>query len=238
MTLQSLKIRWQMFWSQMSANPALRLRILTGLKNTMIIAAMGFIIGVILGSLLAVIKLLPQKKKGVRVLSKICDIYVAIFRGTPIVVQLLVSYYLILPLLGVKTSGMSVCILMFGLNSGAYVSEIMRGGILSVDVGQLEAGRTLGLSFTATMLKVVFPQAIKNVVPTLGNELIALVKETSVVSFVGAADLFTAFQYIGAIKYDYVIPYLMMALIYIVIVVILTLLLKLLEKKLRKGDKR
>ena len=102
----------------------------------------------------------------------------------------------------------------------------------------MEAGRSLGLSYAQTMKTIVLPQAIKNILPTLGNELIALVKETSVVSFVGAADLFTAFQYIGAIKYDYVIPYLMMALIYIVLVIALTLLLKLLEKKLRKGDKR
>ena len=127
---------------------------------------------------------------------------------------------------------------MFGLNSAAYVCEIMRSGILSVDAGQMEAGRSLGLSYSKTMMKTVLPQAFKNILPTLGNELITLVKETSVVSFVGAADLFTAFQYIGAIKYDYVIPYLMMAVIYIVIVIILTLLLKLLEKKLRQGDKR
>lgn len=238
MTLASLKIRWNMFWSQISANPALREKIFTGLKNTLLIAALGFIIGVFLGSLLAVAKLLPQKKKSVRVLSKICDVYVAIFRGTPIVVQLLVSYYLLAPLLGIKASGMSVSIVMFGLNSAAYVCEIMRGGILSVDIGQMEAGRSLGLSYAQTMKNIVLPQAIKNILPTLGNELIALVKETSVVSFVGAADLFTAFQYIGAIKYDYVIPYLMMALIYIVLVIALTLLLKLLEKKLRKGDKR
>lgn len=238
MTLASLKIRWNMFWSQISANPALRERILTGLKNTLLIAALGFVIGVILGSLLAVAKLLPQKKKGVRVLSKVCDVYVAIFRGTPIVVQLLVSYYLLVPLLGIKASGMSVSIVMFGLNSAAYVCEIMRGGILSVDIGQMEAGRSLGLSYAQTMKRIVLPQAIKNILPTLGNELIALVKETSVVSFVGAADLFTAFQYIGAIKYDYVIPYLMMAIIYIAVVIVLTLLLKLLEKKLRKGDKR
>lgn len=238
MTLESLKIRWNIFWSQLAKNPALGDRILLGLKNTMIIALLGFIIGVTLGSLLAVTKVLPQKRKSVRALSKICDFYVAIFRGTPIVVQLLVSYYLLLPLMGIKTSGMSVSILMFGLNSAAYVCEIMRSGILSVDVGQMEAGRSLGLSYSKTMVKTVLPQAFKNILPTLGNELITLVKETSVVSFVGAADLFTAFQYIGAIKYEYVIPYLMMAVIYIVIVVILTLLLKLLEKKLRKGDKR
>lgn len=238
MTFQSLKIRWDIFRSLMSSNPALSEKILTGLKNTMLIAVLGFCIGVLLGSLLAVAKLLPQKKKGARVLSKICDVYVAIFRGTPIVVQLLVSYYLLLPLLGFKLSGFPVCIIIFGLNSAAYVCEIMRGGILSVDVGQMEAGRSLGLSYAKTMKKIILPQAIKNILPTLGNELIALVKETSVVSFVGAADLFTAFQYIGSIKYDYVIPYLIMALIYLAIIAVLTLLLKLLEKKLRKGDKR
>lgn len=113
--------------------------------------------------------------------------------------------------------------IVFGLNSGAYISEIMRGGIMSVDRGQMEAGRALGLSFSVSMMKIVIPQAVKNILPTLGNEFIALIKETSVVSFVGAADLYVAFNYIGTNSYEFMVPYLAMAIIYIVIVMLITL---------------
>jgi polar amino acid transport system permease protein len=131
----------------------------------------------------------------------------------------------------------NVCIMVFGLNSGAYVSEIMRGGILSVDPGQMEAGRAVGLSYSVTMLKIVVPQAVKNILPTLGNELIALVKETSVVSFVGAADLYVAFSYIGTNNYEFMVPYLAMALIYIVMVMIIAMLVRIMERSLRKSDR-
>lgn len=237
MSLSSFAIRWEKFWNSV-VQPSFYERILIGLKNTFLIAAIGFLIGFVLGTVLAVTKLLPQNKKRFKVLSKISDVYVAIFRGTPIVVQLLVSYYFLLPLLGIQATGLSVCEVVFGLNSAAYVCEIMRSGILSVDKGQTEAGRSLGLNYMQTMFRIVFPQAIKNILPTLGNELITLVKETSVVSFVGAIDLFTAFQYIGSKNYEYMIPYLMMALIYIVIIVLLTALFKLIERRLRASDKR
>ena len=154
------------------------------------------------------------------------------------VVQLLVCYYVLLPILGVKMTGVQVSILVFGLNSGAYISEIMRGGIMSVDQGQMEAGRAVGLSFATTMRKIVIPQAIKNILPTLGNEFITLIKETSVVSFVGAADLYVAFSYIGSNSYEFMVPYLVMALIYIVIVMIISLAIKLMERSLRKSDRR
>ena len=131
----------------------------------------------------------------------------------------------------------NVCIMVFGLNSGAYVSEIMRGGILSVDPGQMEAGRAVGLSYSVTMLKIVVPQAVKNILPTLGNELIALVKETSVVSFVGAADLYVAFSYIGTNNYEFMVPYLAMALIYIVMVMIIAMFVRIMERSLRKSDR-
>ena len=137
--------------------------------------------------------------------------------GTPMVVQLLVFYYVLLPLLGVKMTGVQVSIMVFGLNSGAYISEIMRSGIQSVDPGQLEAGRAVGLSFSTSMLEIVIPQAVKNILPTLGNEFIALIKETSVVSFVGAADLYVAFSFIGSNSYEFMVPYLVMAAIYIVL---------------------
>ena len=135
-------------------------------------------------------------------------------------------------------TGVQVSILVFGLNSGAYISEMVRGGILSVDAGQMEAGRAVGLSFATTMRKIVIPQAIKNILPTLGNEFIALIKETSVVSFVGAADLYVAFNYIGSNSYEFMVPYLVMALIYIVLVMLISLGIKIMERSLRKSDRR
>ncbi len=237
MSWESLVIRWNLFWDTV-INPFFYNRILLGLKNTAIIAFLGFIIGFVFGAVLAVLKLLPKKYRASQILSKICDIYVAIFRGTPMAVQLLVAFYLLLPLFSIQADAVRVCVVMFGLNSAAYVCEIMRGGILSVDVGQMEAGRSLGLSYYKTMVKIIMPQAIKNILPTLGNELITLVKETSIVSFVGAVDLFTAFSFIGGENYEFMIPYLMMAVIYIVIVVMLTLLIKFIERRLRASDKR
>ena len=153
-------------------------------------------------------------------------------------VQLLVAYYVLLPLFGANWPSLNVCILVFGLNSGAYVSEIMRSGILSVDPGQLEAGRAVGLSYSVAMTRIVVPQAIKNILPTLGNEFITLIKETSVVSFVGAADLYVAFNSIGSNSYEFMVPYLVMALIYIVLVLMISMMIKLMERSLRKSDRR
>ena len=154
------------------------------------------------------------------------------------VVQLLVFYYVLLPIIGWNINGVQVSMLVFGLNSGAYISEIMRSGIQSVDPGQMEAGRAVGLSFGASMTKIVIPQAVKNILPTLGNEFISLFKETSIVSFVGAADLYVAFNYIGTNNYEFMVPYLVMALIYIALVLVITLLIKLLERSLKKSDRR
>ena len=140
--------------------------------------------------------------------------------------------------MGIRISGLQVAILVFGLNSGAYISEIMRGGILSVDAGQMEAGRAVGLGYWTTMLRIVIPQAVKNILPTMGNEFIALIKETSVVSFVGAADLYVAFNYIGSNSYEFMVPYLVMAIIYIVLVLIISAGIKIMERSLRKSDRR
>ena len=211
--------------------------VLTGLQNTMLIAVMGLLIGIVIGTLIATIRVMPKYKKAVRVMDKICSFYVGLFRGTPMVVQLLVFYYVMLPLMGIKMSSVLVAITVFGLNSAAYISEIMRGGILSVDPGQMEGGRSVGLSYGTTMLKIVIPQAVKNILPTMGNEFIALVKETSVVSFVGAKDLYLAFQSIGSGTYEYMVPYLAMAIIYIVIVCLITLGIKIMERRLRKSDR-
>ena len=212
--------------------------VLEGLRNTLTIAVLGLIIGIVIGTLIATVRVVPKYKTLPKVLNAICSFYVGLFRGTPMVVQLLVFYYVLLPILGVKMTGVQVAIWVFGLNSGAYISEIMRGGIQSVDPGQMEAGRALGLSFATTMVQIVIPQAIKNILPTLGNEFIALIKETSVVSFVAARDLYFAFNSIGSNSYEFMVPYLVMALIYIFLVVIITLFIKLMERQLGKSDRR
>lgn len=211
--------------------------VLLGLKNTAIIAVLGLIIGVVIGTIIATIRVVPKTNPILKVLDKISGLYVNLFRGTPIVVQLLVFYYVLLPLMGVHLDSVSVAVAVFGMNSGAYVSEIMRAGILSVDPGQMEGGRSVGLSYGTTMTKIIIPQAVKNILPTLGNEFISLIKETSVVSFVGATDLYVAFNRIGSNSYEFMIPYLVMAIIYIVIVFVISMLIKLMERSLRKSDK-
>lgn len=213
-------------------------KVLEGLKNTLLIAVLGLLIGILIGTLIATVRVIPKYKVLPRVLNAICSVYVGLFRGTPMVVQLLVFYYVMLPLTGIKMTGVQVSIMVFGLNSAAYISEIMRSGIQSVDAGQMEAGRAVGLSFSTTMMKIVIPQAVKNILPTLGNEFIALIKETSVVSFVGAADLYVAFSYIGSNSYEFMVPYLVMAAIYIVIVLLISAGIKLMERSLRKSDRR
>ncbi len=213
-------------------------KVIEGLRNTLTIAVAGLIIGILIGTVIATVRVLPKYKVLPRVLNGICSFYVALFRGTPIVVQLLVFYYVLLPIIGFKITGVQVAMLVFGLNSGAYISEIMRSGIQSVDSGQMEAGRAVGLSFGVSMVKIVIPQAVKNILPTLGNEFISLIKETSVVSFVGAADLYVAFNYIGSNSYEFMVPYLVMALIYIVLVLLISLLVKLMERSLKKSDRR
>ena len=213
-------------------------KVLQGLQNTLKIAVLGLIIGIVIGTLIATVRVIPKYKVLPRILNGFCSFYVGLFRGTPMVVQLLVFYYVMLPIIGVKMTGVNVSILVFGLNSGAYISEIMRSGILSVDHGQMEAGRAVGLSFGTTMMKIVIPQAVKNILPTLGNEFIALIKETSVVSFVGAADLYVAFNYIGSNSYEFMVPYLVMAIIYIVIVLLISGGIKIMERSLRKSDRR
>ncbi len=212
-------------------------QVLTGLKNTLIIAVLGLIIGIVLGTLIATVKVVPKTNPVIRVLDKLCSFYVSLFRGTPMVVQLLVFYYVLMPIMRVRLDPVTVSFVVFGMNSGAYVSEIMRAGILSVDPGQMEGGRSVGLSYGTTMMKIVIPQAVKNILPTLGNEFISLIKETSVVSFVGAMDLYVAFNRIGSNNYEFMVPYLVMAAIYIVLVLIISMLIKLMERSLRKSDK-
>jgi polar amino acid transport system permease protein len=154
------------------------------------------------------------------------------------VVQLLLLHFALFPMLGINIDKVAEACIIFGLNSGAYVSEIVRGGILSIDVGQTEAGRALGLNYRQTMIKIVLPQAIKNVIPTLGNEFIALLKETSVVSFIAVVDITKSFQNIANSTYEYIVPYIVLALVYLVLVLAVTGLIKLIERRLRASDKR
>lgn len=212
--------------------------VLIGLKNTALIAVFGLLIGMLLGCIFATCKILPKTNRIVKILSGVVDVYVAIFRGTPMVVQLLLIHFVIFPSVGVDISSVSEAVLVFGLNSAAYVSEIIRGGILSVDIGQTEAGRALGLNYGKTMTKIVLPQAIKNVIPTLGNEFIALLKETSVVSFIAVVDVTKAFQNIANSTYEYMVPYIMLALVYLILVLMVTGIIKLIERRLRASDKR
>ena len=229
--------RWNKFVKAFVKNEGYK-RVLEGLSVTARIALFGFLIGLVLGSIVAIVNIASRRSKVAKGFNVVGNIYTAFFRGTPIVVQLLLAHYVIFPIIGLTLDSLVEAILIFGLNSGAYVSEVMRSGILSVDVGQLEAGRAVGLSYTSTMTRIVLPQAFKNALPSLGNELIALVKDTSVVSFIAVIDLTQAFRKIGSGTYEYFIPYIFLALFYLVIVLILTLLIKLLERRLRKGDRR
>ncbi len=241
-----MKTSWEIFYRSFIEKGGY-IEVLKGLRTTVLIAVVGLIIGIVIGTIIAMVKVLPQYKLGAKILSKIGDVYVALFRGTPIVVQLLLIYFVICPAIkftapklgmDIENYRIMVSILVYGMNSGAYVSEIMRGGIQSVDIGQMEAGRSLGMSYWASMKRIVIPQAVKNITPTLGNEFITLIKETSVVSFIAVVDLTKAFSSIADSNYEYIVPYLMLAAIYLVMVLIITFLVKLLERRFAKSDRR
>lgn len=230
-------LKWEKFMHAMFDNGGYE-TVLLGLRNTVLVAVVGLVIGIVIGTVLAAVEVMPKYKRLPRVLDKVCRLYVAFFRGTPLVVQLLVGYFVLRPLLGLPISALASCMIIYGMNSGAYVSEIMRSGIQSVDPGQMEAGRAVGLGYWTVMAHVVIPQAIKNILPTLGNEFIALIKDTSIVSFVGTSDLYVAFKFIGTNNYEFMVPYLVMAVIYIVLVALISLGIKLMERSLKKSDRR
>ena len=211
--------------------------VLSGLLVTVEIAVLGLIIGILLGTLIAVVRVTPKYKILPKILDGICNVYVAFFRGTPMVVQLLIGYYVLFPALNIAIDAVIVAVLIFGLNSAAYVSEIMRSGIQSVDIGQLEAARALGLPYSTSMLKIVIPQSIKNNLPTLGNEFIVLVKDTSIVSFIAVVDLTKAFRQIGDATYEYVVPYLMLAAVYLVLVLGITFAIRAMERRLKRNER-
>lgn len=201
------------------------------------IALFGLCIGFLLGCLLATVKLLPSKNPFVTVCKRICDGYIMIFRGTPIVVQLLLLHFAVFPAINLNIGDLPEAIVIFGMNSAAYMAEMLRSGINAVDKGQMEAGRSLGFGFTQTMLRIILPQAIKNILPTLGNEFIALIKETSVVSFIGVMDLTLSLQAIGDANLEYFIPYIVLALIYLVLVMLITVLIRCVERRFAKNER-
>lgn len=206
---------------------------LDGLGKTLLISLGAIVMGVLLGIIVALIKYVYKKYGNLKVLSTICDIYLTIFRGTPVYVQLLIMYLIVL----VAAPTEWVAIITFGINSGAYVAEIIRGGLESVDDGQLEAGSSLGLSKVKVMLFIVLPQAVRRALPPLCNEFISLIKETSIVGTIGAVDLTKVASRIITKTYEPFAPYIIIALMYLAIVVLLTQLLKLLERRLSKSDR-
>jgi len=207
-----------------------------GLLNTLIITICAGIFGILLGFVLAVIRVghdrNEEKSIPIRILNGLAKIYLTVFRGTPVMVQLLIMYYVVFA--SVKVSPLVAAVLAFGLNSGAYVAEAVRAGIMSIDIGQFEAGRSLGFTYGQTMIHIIMPQAVKNALPAMCNEFIALLKESSIVGYVGLVDLTKAGDIIRSNTYEAMLPLCCVALVYLVIVMILTALVSRLERRLKK----
>ncbi len=212
-----------------------------GLKITFIVTLGALLLGIIIGLLIAIVRTThdSQTKKPfilLRILNSICEIYLTIIRGTPMMVQLLIMGFVIM--VPKSETGMILCgIVTLGINSGAYVAEIARSGIMSISKGQTEAGRSLGFNYVQTMWYIVIPQAIKNILPALGNEMITLLKDTSLVSVIALRDVTKQAQNIVSITYQAYVPYISLAVIYLIIVIILTKLLGILERRLRKSER-
>ena len=209
--------RWQWFVS--------------GLGYTLLISLFSVLLGLVIGILMALIRLSKSK-----ILRAVSGIYIDIIRGTPTMVQLLIIYFVIFA--NVHIDKWVVGFIAFGINSGAYIAEIVRGGILSVNIGQTEAGRSLGMTHKQTMASIVMPQAMKNILPALGNEFVVLIKETAVIGMIANIDLVGAARKVQSLTYDYLIPLLSIAVIYYVVIKIISTLLSKVEKGMRKADKR
>ena len=212
--------RWKYIWN--------------GLKVTLEITFVAVLLGIALGFLVAIVRSTYDKTGKLKVLNFLCKVYLTVIRGTPVVVQLLIIYFVVFA--SVDISKVLVAIMAFGINSGAYVAEIFRSGIMSIDNGQFEAGRSLGFSYPQTMLYIIMPQAFKNVLPALGNEFIVLLKETSVSGYIALQDLTKGGDIIRSRTYDAFMPLIAVALIYLVMVMIFTKLVNILERRLRNSD--
>lgn len=209
--------------------------LLKGLGSTLLITLFAVLLGVALGFLVAIIRSTYDKTGKLKVLNFICNIYLTVIRGTPVMVQLLIMYYVIFATASVDK--ILVAVLSFGVNSGAYVAEIVRSGIMSIDQGQFEAGRSLGFSYPSTMVYIIMPQAFKNILPALANEFIVLLKETSICGYIGLMDLTRGGDIIRSVTYEAFLPLIAVALVYLCMVMILSALVKKLERRLRSSER-
>jgi polar amino acid transport system substrate-binding protein len=208
--------------------------LLQGFGNTIAITLLAVVIGIILGFLVAIVRSTHDKHGGLKILNAICHVYLTVIRGTPTVVQLMIMFYLVLVSVNNK---IVVAAVAFGLNSGAYVAEIVRSGIMSIDEGQFEAGRSLGLNYGQTMRLIIMPQAFKNVLPALVNEFITLLKETSVSGYIGIMDLTRGADIIRSGTYEPFMPLIGTAVIYLLLVMLLTAGMHKLEERLRRNER-
>ena len=209
--------------------------LLRGLFVTLKITFFAVILGFVLGFSVAIVRNVYENTKKLKILNFICNVYLTVIRGTPVVVQLLIIYFVIFSSIRIDKS--IAAILAFGINSGAYQAEIFRSGINSIPKGQMEAGRSLGFSYAQTMVNIIMPQAIKNVLPTLGNEFIVLMKETSVAGYIALEDLTKAGEVIRSRTYSAMMPFLAVALLYLIMVMFFTYLLKLFERRLARSGR-
>ena len=205
-----------------------------GLKVTLQITFFALMIGIVLGFILAIIRSTHDKTGKMKILNLVAQLYITVIRGTPVVVQLLIIYFVIFE--SINVSKVLAAVMAFGMNSAAYVAEIVRSGIMSIDNGQFEAGRSLGFNYFQTMIYIVLPQAFKNILPALGNEFIVLLKETSVAGYIAIQDLTKGGDIIRSRTYDAMFPLLTVAVIYLVMVMIFTRLVNMLERRLRNSD--
>ena len=210
--------------------------LLDGLKNTMIITVFALLIGICIGFLVAIIRSSHDKSGNFKIANSICRVYLTVIRGTPTVIQLLIMNFVVFG--SVSVNEILVGSLAFGINSGAYVAEIFRSGIMSIDKGQMEAGRSLGLSSGQTMKLIIMPQAFKNVLPALINEMIVLLKETSIIGYIGMTDITKAATLVQSRTYEAFVPLIAAAVFYWVLVTILTYFMGKLERRLRKSDRK
>lgn len=225
-------------FAKIFATPKYINMLLTGLKATLIISLGAAAVGIILGTIVAIVKIQPKNNKWLIVPRFLCNVYTTVIRGTPMALQLFIMAFVIFAIRGFPME--VTAILAFGINSGAYISENIRAGLLSVDKGQTEASRALGMSTAYTMIRIVVPQGMKNVIPAIGNELIALIKETSIVSMIGMVDLTAVAKMIGSGNElaTYFAPMVVVAIFYLAIVYLITLAIKLIERRLRKSERR
>lgn len=212
------------------------LYLVQGLGNTLLITLLAILISLVVGSAIAIVRATHDRTGRMKVLNAICQVYLTILRGTPTMVQLLIIYYVVFA--SVDVSKVFVAVVAFGINSSAYLAEVVRSGVMSIDRGQMEAGRSLGLSHWQTMRLVILPQAYKNVLPAIGNELITLLKETSIAGYIGIVDLTKGSDIIRSITYDAILPLTTVALVYLALVFMLSSAVNNLEKKLRKNERR